>query len=131
MKKATLIYLDAYEATPISFWAHRHLDAGAWADAKRFDPPLPAPVPGRGWAQLVVELDGVTLRFSSPAELDQLIDVLSRNPLPTTRRLSELRGTTVGPNGHWLSRLPARAKPQRFRKKLVAYLRSVRPEAWG
>ena len=130
MKKASIIYLREYEATPLSFWAHRHLDADAWVNAKQFDPPLPGPVPGRGWAQLVVEFDGVTLRFSSSAELKHCIEVLCHNPLPTTTRLSELRGTTLGPNTHWLSRLPARAKPQEFRQRLVAYLQRVRPEGW-
>jgi len=131
MKKAAVVYLDEYQATPVSFWVHRHLDADAWVNAKQFDPPLPAPVPGRGWAQFVVEFDGLEVRFSSSAELDHFIDVLSRNPLPTTRRLANLRGTTLGPNAHWLSRLPARAKPQDFRRRLVAYLQSVRPEGWG
>jgi hypothetical protein len=130
VKKASVIYLPAYEATPLSFWAHRHLDADAWVNAKQFDPPLPGPVPGQGWAQLVVEFDGITLRFSSSAELNHFIDVLSRNPLPTTKRLSELRGTTLGPNSHWLSRLPSRAKPRDFRERLIAYLGRVRPQDW-
>jgi hypothetical protein len=54
-----------------------------------------------------------------------VIEVLARNPLPTTRQLSSERGTTLGPNKHWLSRLPAKAKPLRFRRKLVTYLREV------
>ena len=131
MKKATVVYRETYRSTPVSFWAHRHLDGESWSAATRFDPPLPAPVPGKGWAQLLVQFDGVELAFSSPAELDQVIDVLSRNPLPTTRRLSELRGTTRGPNAHWLSRLPSSAKPQGFRRRLVTYLARVRPEAWS
>jgi hypothetical protein len=130
MKKASVIYLPAYEPTPLSFWVHRHLDADAWMNASQFDPPLPRPVPGQGWAQLVVEFDGVTVRFSSSAELNHFVDVLSRNPLPTTKRLAELRGTTLGPNSHWLSRLPARAKPRDFRERLIAYLERVRPEDW-
>ena len=43
MKKASVIYLSAYEPTPISFWVHRHFDAEAWVDAVRFEPPLPVP----------------------------------------------------------------------------------------
>lgn len=130
MKKASVVYLEKYEATPLSFWVHRQLDTKTKRNAKRFDPPLPGPVPGRGWVQLIVEFDGVEVRFSSSAELDHFIDILSRNPLPTTRRLSELRETTAGPNSHWLSRLPARAKPHDFRRRLVAYLQRVRPEGW-
>jgi len=30
MKKAAFVHLDEYQATPVSFWAHRHLDADAW-----------------------------------------------------------------------------------------------------
>lgn len=130
MKKASVIYLDEYQATPLSFWVHRHLDADAWWNAREFDPPLPKPIAGRGWAQLVVEFDGVEVRFSSSAELDHFSKVLSCNPLPTTRRLSELRDTMLGPNGHWLSRLPSRAKPLDFRRRFVAYLQRVRPEGW-
>ena len=130
MKKASVIYLDAYEPTPVSYWAHRHIGESAWPASDRFVPPLPPPVPGRGWAQLIVEFDGVELRFSSAVELDHFIEVLSKNPLPTTRRLVELRGTSLPPHRHWLSRLPARAKPQAFRVRLIAYLRSVRPEIW-
>lgn len=131
LKKSTVIYCSEYQVTPVSFWAHRHFDADSWISAKTFDPPLPAPVPGRGWAQLVVEFDGIELRFSSAAELDHVVDILSRNPLPTTRRLSELRGTAAGPNTHWLSRLPSIAKPLGFRRRLVAYLGSVRPREWA
>jgi hypothetical protein len=69
MKKASVIYLQEYEATPLSFWVHRHLEADARANANQFDPPVPDPVPGRGWAQLVIEFDGVTLRLSSSARL--------------------------------------------------------------
>ena len=49
MKKATVVYLPEYQPTPVSFWAHRHLDADAWVNATRFEPPLPGPVAGRGW----------------------------------------------------------------------------------
>lgn len=59
MKRATIVHRDAYETTPISFWVHRPLDADAWPNAKRFDPPLPAPVPGLGYLQLVVEFEGI------------------------------------------------------------------------
>ena len=130
MKKARVVYLNEYCETPLSFWVHRPVRRKFRSDTPLCDPPLPAPTPGLGWLQLIIEFDRVHLRFSSSAELDHFIDVLSRNPLPTTRRLSELRGTEVGPNGHWLSRLPSRAKPLGFRRRLVAYLQTVRPEAW-
>lgn len=126
MKHHTITYTADFERTPLSFWVHRHLDDPVWIHTRRFDPPLPAPLPGRGYPRLTVEFNGVTLDFASLAELDHLIDILSRNPLPSTRRLSEHRGTAAGPNRHWLSRLPARAKAFKFRKRLVAWLNQVR-----
>lgn len=128
MKRVTVRYHATYRPTPVSYWAHRHLDDDVWIDASAFEPPLPKPVPGRGYAELEVECDGVVLFFASRAELDQVIDVLSRNPLPTTRRLSQDRGTAYGPNNHWLSRLPARAKPAAFRAKLVRLLITARDD---
>lgn len=110
---------------------HHQVDAESWQDASVFNPPLPGPVGGRGWAQLVVEFDGIDLWFSSAAELDHFIDVLSQNPLPSIRRMTELRGIGFGPNNHWLSRLPARAKPAKYRRRLVTYLRRVYPEEWS
>lgn len=100
MKRVTVAYNDRCVSSPVSFWVHRHLDAGAWSDATEFEPPLPAAVPGKGWAQLHVDFDGVELRFSSRDELRHVVEVLSLNPLPTTRRLTAERGTTLGPNGH-------------------------------
>jgi hypothetical protein len=66
-------------------------------------------------------------------QLDHVIDVLSRKPLPTSRQLSLRRGARFGPNGHWLSRLPAELKAPRKRAKLVQVLRAVRAqvaESW-
>ncbi|MEZ5669916.1 MAG: hypothetical protein R3F55_21275 [Alphaproteobacteria bacterium] len=127
MKKATIGYTPRFRPSPVSAWVH--VPTGpvpAWRDAGAYSPPLPGPVGGRGWPVLDVEVDGVALTFSSLAELDHVIDVLSRNPLPTTRQLSAARGNGAGPNGHWLSRLPAKAKPARFRAVLVARLRRAR-----
>lgn len=128
MKRYEIVYSDDYRPSPVSFWVHQHLDAEAWLNAEDFDPPLPRPVPGCGWASLLVDVDGVRLVFSSTEEVEHVIDVLSQNPLPTTRQLSIQRGTTVGPNRHWLSRLPAKAKPAKFRDKLVRYLKRCLPE---
>jgi len=44
-------------------------------------------------------------------------------PLPTTRRLSALRGEALGPNSHWLSRLPASIKSPKARVRLVKVLK--------
>ena len=58
--------------------------------------------------------------FASLHELRRCIDVLGRKLLPTTRALSE--GTGTGPNRHWLSRLPAAAKPWKYRERAVRFL---------
>ena len=74
-----------------------------------------------------------SLQFSAPAQLDHFIEVLASKPLPTSRQLSSRRGLPVGPNGHWLSRLPARLKATRKRAKLVHALQSLRailPSPW-
>ena len=128
MKHYQIKYTAQWTPSPVSFWVHRPVDAEHWANATQFDPPIPRGVPGKGWPALEVELDGVCLRFASLVELEHVMDVLSRNPLPTTRRLAQVSGTARGPNSHWLSRLPAKAKPKKFRQKLVAYLAGVEPE---
>ena len=125
MKVNRIEFSPQYVASPVSFWVHVHKDGGSWREATEFDPPLPKPVPGRGWPRLMVEFDGVELEFSSVHEVHHVIDVLSRNPLPSTRKLSTLRDPQAGPNKHWLSRLPARAKKQKYRVRLIAYLQDA------
>ena len=61
MKRATIVHRDAYETTPISFWVHRPLDADAWPNAKRFDPPLPARAAWLAGALFVATLAGLGL----------------------------------------------------------------------
>lgn len=81
---------------------------------------------------LCVECEGVVLRFSSRTQLEECLRVLSLKPLPTSRRLSAARGSGAGPNGHWLSRLPAHLKSPRARVKVVNALTQVLSEtlAW-
>lgn len=96
-------------------------------------PPAPVAIPHRGFPALRIEAGEHELVFTSPAQLAHCIEVLSTRPLPTSRQLSLKRGTTAGPNGHWLSRLPASLKSPRGREQLVemlrvAYAASVRPD---
>lgn len=123
MKRATISYTPRFRPSPVSSWVHVPASGTIWHEPTDCDPPLPRPVAGKGWPMLEVEVNGVALTFSSMAEVAHVVDVLSRNPLPTTRRLSADRGAGSGPNRHWLSRLPARAKSAKFRRDLVAYLR--------
>jgi hypothetical protein len=113
-----------WRTAPLAYWVHLPVPKGDGL----FDPPAPAAIPHRGHVVLRVEFENHELQFSAPAQLDHFIDVLSTNPLPTSRQLSSRRAPNVGPNGHWLSRLPARFKSPRTRAKLVQALRVVRTE---
>ena len=112
---------------PLAYWVHMPI---AGAD-DLFDPPAPPSIPHKGYALLRVQFEDHELQFSAPAQLKHFIDVLSTKPLPTSRQLSSRRGADVGPNGHWLSRLPAELKSPRKREKLVQALRSVRAQVIG
>lgn len=86
------------------------------------------PVPGKGFPTFHVEFDGFTFAFASLDELDICLETLSKKLLPTSLQLAAKRGTGVGPNSHWLSRLPAKVKPWRYREKAVKYLAKARGE---
>jgi hypothetical protein len=77
---------------------------------------------------LHVDAADVDLQFSSLAQLDHFIEVMGAKPLPTSRQLSRKRGLPIGPNSHWLSRLPATLKAPKERAKLVSRLRAVREQ---
>lgn len=113
-----------WRSAPVAFWVHVPVPN----TEKACDPPAPEPILHRGFLFLHVELEGVDLQFSAPAQLDHFIEVLSTKPLPTSSQLSLRRGVPVGPNSHWLSRLPAKLKTPRVREKVVRVLRNVRAE---
>lgn len=110
---------------PMAYWVHVEQDGLPWSAAGHYEPPAPSPVPHKGYAVLCVPFGETVLRFSSSAQLLECIRVLSLKPLPTSRQLSNQRATSYGPNGHWLSRLPARLKSPKNRHKLVAALRTA------
>ena len=59
------------------------------------------------------------------AELRVATEILGRTVLPTTIRLAEDHGVVegwIGPNKHWLSRLPGRVISWRYSEPAVAYL---------
>jgi len=116
--------LEPHWRTPLSFWVHVPV-AGSTTD---YAPPAPVAAGHRGFAVLHVEVAGVDLQFSSRAQLDHFIEVMETKPRPTSRQLSGQRGAPVGPNGHWLSRLPAKLKSPREQERLVGILRSVRAQ---
>ncbi|CAG0983764.1 hypothetical protein BURK2_01993 [Burkholderiales bacterium] len=122
----TLRYRFTFEpdwrAAPMAFWVH--VPTGAVPG--EFEPAAPPKIPRRGYPFLRFEFREHELVFSSPAQLQHCIEVLAKNPLPTSRQLSAERGTSVGPNGHWLSRLPAELKSPRTRGILVRDLEALR-----
>lgn len=130
MKSALLEYHREFPQTPMSGWAGARWHA--WLRAEdaggQFRRPVRVSHPflaqRKLWCLLSVEFDSVDLRFAMPPELDLFLDVMSQNPLPSGRAL--VPDQSIGrPNNHWLLRLPAQAKPNKFRQRLCAYLRAA------
>jgi hypothetical protein len=114
-----------WRTAPMAYWVHVECEPVPWREASSFNPPAPQPLPHKGYAVLCVEVAGCVLRFSSVAQLQACVCILSMRPLPTSQRLSALRGSGHGPNSHWLSRLPARVKSPQTRRKVVQALQHV------
>lgn len=119
MKKWRIEYSPEYEPSPLSFWVHKHLDSEVWSYAKKFEPELPSSIPGKGYPRLVVDALGIELRFSSVEEVKHFLEVVRQKNMPTSAQLSQKREASYGPNGHWLSRLPAKLKPWSKREKYI------------
>jgi len=113
-----------WRTAPLAFWVHVPV-AGSETDCV---PPAPIPVLHKGFVFLHVEAADVDLQFSSLAQLNHFIEVMETKPLPTSRQLSRKRALPIGPNSHWVSRLPAKLKAPREREKLVDKLRAVREQ---
>lgn len=113
-----------WRKAPVAFWVH----VPVFGTTEEHSPPSPEFIPHKGYLFLHVEFDTYDLQFSAPAQLDHFIDVMASKPLPTSTQLSLRRGLPVGPNGHWLSRLPASLKAPRKREKLVGLMRSIRSQ---
>ncbi len=128
MKSAWIDYSAERTECPMTYWVHRGPHGEHWCDSPATVPPLPGHVPGKGYPILHVEYNGFTFAFASIPELDTCIDVLSRRNLPSSLELSAERGSGAGPNGHWVSRLPARVTPWKYRQGAVDYLRKARRE---
>jgi hypothetical protein len=122
MKRHWIEYTEKRVPSPLSYWVHIDADGSDWFSARFFQPPLPFPVPDKGFATFWIECDGVVFKFASLDELRACIGVLARKLLPTTIRLAQDRGGDIDPSRHWLSKLPLQAKPWRYREKAVKYL---------
>jgi hypothetical protein len=114
-------YAADWRQVPGAYWVHIPiLDSNG-----EYTPPTPKPIPGKGYAILQVPFGAHVLEFCSAAHLQHYIAVLSQKLLPTTMQLSAQRGSGAGPNGHWLSRLPAELKPYSKRVLLVKKLKAA------
>ena len=122
MSRWRLEFEPAYRATPVSFWVHRQRDQEVWADAVQFEPPLPSPIAGKGFPRLIIDAFGVELEFASLQEAVHVRQVLAQKNMPTSAQLAAKRQSSLGPNSHWLSRLPAQLKAWRKREKLLPIL---------
>jgi hypothetical protein len=119
MKRHWIEYRETSPRCPMTYWVHHQVGE---SDAQEYDPPKQAVVPGRGYPLFKVEFDGFIFEFSSLAEIRVCVEILGKKLLPRTIDLSRERGTGVGPNSHWLSRLPAHTKSWKYREKAVTYL---------
>lgn len=119
MKRHWIEYQETRPRSPMTGWVHRRVAArDNLAGEIVRDPPLPAVVGGKGFPKFHVECDGFTFTFASLAEIRTCMQVLGQKHMPRVGDLTD--GTAL--NGHWLSRLPARVKPWKYREKAVAYL---------
>jgi hypothetical protein len=128
MKKLPHFWIEHTESwrnSPMAFWVHVERGKEPWYLASEFDPPAPSPDGKLGYRVLCVESQGMTFRFTSSEQLDVCIQTLSQKPLPSTKRLAVQRNAPVGPNGHWLSRLPASVKSAKGRTNVIQDLTSV------
>lgn len=126
MKRHWIDYQEEIPECPLTYWVHREADGSPWYQAEMFDPPRQRPVPGRGYPVFNMEHNGVIWEFASLAEIDACLETLGSKLMPRTIDLAKERGGEFGPNSHWLSRLPAKAKPWKYREGFVRALLKAR-----
>lgn len=125
MERWWIEYRERWTCGPMTPWVHYAADGGSWYLARAYDPPSPGPVGEKGYPLYFVECDGFTFEFASLHELDVCVEVLSRKVLPATY-LFEYKGQPYYSNSHWLSRLPAKTKPWRYRERAARMLMQAR-----
>ncbi len=82
------------------------------------------------WCLLRVEVNGEDLQFSTPQQLDIVIDTLSHNPMPsrTTRSFHGPNASRKNRHNHsWFSGLPAKAESTNWREQFVAFVARAKP----
>lgn len=125
MKNTTIKYIDDWKQSPMAFWVHVEIDSKPWYNSEKFNPPAPIQIGAKGYLQLTIEFNGFSFLFTSEEQLNEFIEIMERKLLPSTIELSAKRGATKGPNSHWLSRLPGKTKPWKYREKLVKYCKKI------
>jgi hypothetical protein len=123
MKKCWIEFTATWRHSPMTFWVHRASDGVPSYRARRFDPPAPRPVPGRGYPYFFVELDGFTFEFASLDEIDFCMARLGERHLRDTQ--SETRGVS-GAGSYWQNKLPKTVLSWRYRRKAVKYIAKCR-----
>lgn len=121
--KCWIEYTKRREEYPLSYWVHKPIDSSVWIDAKKFSPPMPERIVGKGFPVFAVSINSFTFAFGSLYELEECVRVLSRKALPRPSSLAQARVDSAGmANSHWLSRLPAWVKTWKYREKAVKAL---------
>jgi hypothetical protein len=118
-------YTNDWRSEPMAYWVHIPQDETNWQIATNFIPAAPKPEGKKGFPVLCIEISDMVFRFSSRAQIEECIRILSTKPLPSTKKLSALPGSGAGPNSHWLSRLPASVKSPKGRLAVVQKLSLV------
>src|SRR6187402_2479219 len=127
MKRHWIEYTKAWQPGPMSFWVHIEAEGHQWYRTDKFEPPKPGPVPGKGYARFVVEIDSATLYFALLEEITVCIETLSQKALPSNMILAAKRGANTGAkygsSSHWLNHIPLRSMTWPYRQKAVKYLK--------
>ncbi len=131
-KRCWIEWQADFTPSALTYWVHRNQDAWTpWRSSSAIEPPLPTPLPGRGYPRLRVEVAGCVFDFASFDELDHCIETFGRKRLPETAALvaDYSRAREDGDpilTDHWLDRLPRRAYKRRVFKEALDYLVSAR-----
>ncbi len=129
-----IIYSKRFTLGPMTPWVHRRV-GGEEGAAGVYDPPLPLPIPGKGYATFRIAIDRFPFTFASLHELDEAIRVLDEPALPAvtsgvarSKRLPVYR--KLDPYGatarHWIERLPKQMQGWARRRKIVWELKHGR-----
>lgn len=125
MKNTIIEYASDWKASPMAYWVHIETDSKPWYLSQEFEPPAPKRLRGLGFAKLTIEFGGYSFIFTSEEQLNEFIEIMGNKLLPSSMELSNKRNGSQGANSHWISRLPGKIKPWKYREKLVEYCKKI------